>query len=307
MRSLKTFFLFLLSTFYSVAQMTPNSTGFYMNWGGINPAHHGLNEHAELFTAFKAQWVGFEGAPKTTNATLSLPFNNRKSDAAMFGMGVTLLNENMASFSNTSLQVAGAVNIQVKNEDRISLGIGIGAVQVGYNADLVSTFEQENNIQRFSSSFLPQFTAGIAFKTKSYIVGLAIDDIGAKNWVSIGTSSSFRTQYSVYGRYLLPLNPNWTLVPSLRISEVFFTPVLYDVMLKLNYADVVNLFVATPSMKGIQFGIGGKIKKVFILNYLFEYGFSPLAQVNMNSHSVGVKIKLNTRNQFIKNAMLLMD
>ena len=307
MRSLKTFFLFLLSTFYSVAQMTPNSTAFFMNWGGINPAHHGLNEHAELFTAFKAQWLGFEGAPKTTNATLSLPFNNRKSDAAMFGMGVTLLNENIASFSNTILQVAGSVNIQVKNEDRISLGIGIGAVQVGYNADLVSTFEQENNIQRFSSSFLPQFTAGIAFKAKSYIVGLAIDDIVAKNWVSIGTSSSFRTQYSVYGRYLLLISQNWTLLPSLRLSKVFYAPFIYDALLKLNYADVVNVFIGTPSMKGLQFGLGGRIKKVMTLNYLFEYGFSPLAQVNMNSHSVGVKFKLNTRNQFTKNAMLLFD
>ena len=300
------FFVFCIGS-YSVAQMTPNATTFFMNWGGINPAHHGLQQHAELFTGFKAQWLGFEGAPKTTNATLSLPFNNRKSDAAMFGMGLNISNEQIGTFSNTRLQIAGAVNIQVKNEDRLSLGIGIGAVQVGYNADLISTYEQENALQRFSSKFLPQFTAGLAYKTKNYIVGLAIDDIGPKNWVDIGSSSSFSTQYSIYGRYLLTLHQNWSLMPSLRLSKIFYSPFLYDVMLKLNYADVVNLFIGTPSMKGIQIGLGGRIKKVFVLTYLFEYGFSPLTQVNMNSHSIGVKIKLNTRNQFTKNAMLLMD
>lgn len=158
----------------------PKCDDFFMNWGSINPAHHGLQQHAELFTGFKAQWLGFEGAPKTTNATLSLPFNNRKSDAAMFGMGLNISNEQIGTFSNTRLQIAGAVNIQVKNEDRLSLGIGIGAVQVGYNADLISTYEQENTLQRFSSKFLPQFTAGLAYKTENYIVGLAIDDIGPK-------------------------------------------------------------------------------------------------------------------------------
>ena len=53
------FFVFCIGS-YSVAQMTPNATTFFMNWGGINPAHHGLQQHAELFTGFKAQWLGFE-------------------------------------------------------------------------------------------------------------------------------------------------------------------------------------------------------------------------------------------------------
>lgn len=298
---------FLINMPVLLAQMTPNATSFFMNWGGINPAHHGLQEHAEVFAGYRAQWIGFEGAPRTTNATLSLPFNDRKSDAAMFGTGLTILNEQIGTFSTTRLQMAGAVNIQVKNENRLSLGIGIGAVQVGYNADLVTTFEQENQLQRFSSRFLPQFSAGLAYKTKNYLVGLSIDDMGPQNWTLIGTASSFRTQYSVYGRYLLPITQNWTLLPSLRLSKVFYAPFIYDVLLKLNYADVVNVFIGTPSMKGLQFGLGGRIKKVMTLNYLFEYGFSPLAQVNMNSHSVGVKFKLNTRNQFTKNAMLLFD
>ncbi|NDB36510.1 MAG: type IX secretion system membrane protein PorP/SprF, partial [Flavobacteriia bacterium] len=77
----------------SFAQQAPNRVWYGMNWASINPSHHGLNEYVEAALGVKQQWVGFDGAPKTINATLSFPFNDRKSDGAMFGAGTNILVE----------------------------------------------------------------------------------------------------------------------------------------------------------------------------------------------------------------------
>ena len=75
---------------YAWGQQAPNRVWYGMNWASINPSHHGLSEYVEGSMGIKQQWVGFDGAPKTINATLSFPFNDRKSDGAMFGAGTNI-------------------------------------------------------------------------------------------------------------------------------------------------------------------------------------------------------------------------
>ena len=78
---------------YAWGQQAPNRVWYGMNWASINPSHHGLSEYVEAAMGIKQQWVGFDGAPKTINVTLSFPFNDRKSDGAMFGAGANILVE----------------------------------------------------------------------------------------------------------------------------------------------------------------------------------------------------------------------
>ena len=295
----------LLSTGFG--QMTPNWNSFAMNWGGINPAHNGLNHHVELFTGLKTQWVGFDGAPKTMNTSLSIPFNDFKSDAPMFGMGIQIQRENIGAFSLTKLQVAGAANIQTNEENRLSLGIGFGGIQVGYDADKVVTNLQDNIVQRTGQAFIPQVSAGLSYVGKKYMLGLYLEDLITKNWGPIGNNSSFRTEYACYVRTIVDLNKQLSLVPSLRISYIAHTPINYFLLFKLSYMERFNVFVGTTSLKAFQFGIGGRINKSLVINYLFENGWSPVQQVNLNSHSIGLKIKLNTHGNYLKKSNLLFD
>jgi hypothetical protein len=120
-----------------------------MNWASINPSHHGLSEYVEGSMGIKQQWVGFDGAPKTINATLSFPFNDRKSDGAMFGAGTNILVERNGAFTFSTATIEGAVNIKTNKENRLSLGLGGGFMQVGYDPTYVSTNQQDVVVSRF--------------------------------------------------------------------------------------------------------------------------------------------------------------
>ena len=69
-----------------LGQQAPNRVWYGMNWASINPSHHGLSEYVEGSMGNKQQWVGFDGAPKTINATLSFPFNDAKVMGRCLGL-----------------------------------------------------------------------------------------------------------------------------------------------------------------------------------------------------------------------------
>ena len=95
-----------------------------------------------------------------------------------------------------------------------------------------------------------------------------LEDLITKNWGPIGNNSSFRTEYACYGRTIVDLNKQLSLVPSLRISYIAHTPINYFLLFKLSYMEQFNVFVGTTSLKAFQFGLGGRINKSLVINYL---------------------------------------
>lgn len=303
----KFLFVSLVLIGFSFAQQSPNWIWNSMNWGGVNPSQHGLNQYAEVAMGFKRQWMGFQGAPTTMNGTISLPFNDRKSDDAMFGVGLNTLVEKTGPFTFANATIEGAVNIQTNNEDRISLGIGFGLIQVGYDPSSVTTNLQDLIITRFSSNSYPLLKVGMSYKTKNALLGVYVNDLVPSTWNEVGENSSLRTEWGLYYRYFITLNQDWFLLPTVKVSEVFYSPVNYEILLRLNYNYRFHIWLGTHNLNALHLGLGIRIKEVFTLNYLFENYPSVLKSVSLNSHSIGIKYILNKQGAINKKQQLLFD
>jgi len=290
---------------YAWGQQAPNRVWYGMNWASINPSHHGLSEYVEGAMGIKQQWVGFDGAPKTINATLSFPFNDRKSDGAMFGAGANILVERNGAFTFSTATLEGAVNIKTNRENRLSLGLGGGFMQVGYDPTYVSTNQQD--VSRFSTYNYPTYKVGMSYRTKNSLSGIYANDLGPAKWKEIGTNAKLRTEWGVYYRHLVVLNQDWFLLPSVKITPVRYAPFNYELALRINYMYRVQVWTGTQNLNSMQFGVGLRLADIFTLNYLYEHTRAAMAGVNLNSHAIGIKCIIEKHGAINRKQQLLLD
>lgn len=292
---------------YAWGQQAPNRVWYGMNWASINPSHHGLSEYVEGAMGIKQQWVGFDGAPKTINATLSFPFNDRKSDGAMFGSGANILVERNGAFTFSTATIEGAVNIKTNKENRLSLGLGVGFMQVGYDPTYVSTNQQDVVVSRFSTYNYPTYKVGMSYRTKNSLSGIYANDLGPAKWKDVGTNAKLRTEWGVYYRHLVVLNQDWFLLPSVKITPVRYAPFNYELALRINYMYRVQVWTGTQNLNSMQFGIGLRLADIFTLNYLYERTRAAMTGVNLNSHALGIKCILEKHGAINRKQQLLLD
>jgi type IX secretion system PorP/SprF family membrane protein len=292
---------------YALGQQAPNRVWYGMNWASINPSHHGLSEYVEGAMGIEQQWVGFDGAPKTINATLSFPFNDRKSDGAMFGAGANILVERNGAFTFSTATLEGAVNIKTNRENRLSLGLGGGFMQVGYDPTYVSTNQQDVVVSRFSTYNYPTYKVGMSYRTKNSLSGIYANDLGPAKWKEIGTNAKLRTEWGVYYRHLVVLNQDWFLLPSVKITPVRYAPFNYELALRINYMYRVQVWTGTQNLNSMQFGVGLRLADIFTLNYLYERTRAAMTGVNLNSHALGIKCILEKHGAINRKQQLLLD
>jgi len=292
---------------YAWGQQAPNRVWYGMNWASINPSHHGLSEYVEGAMGIKQQWVGFDGAPKTINATLSFPFNDRKSDGAMFGAGANILVERNGAFTFSTATIEGAVNIKTNRENRLSLGLGGGFMQVGYDPTYVSTNQQDVVVSRFSTHNYPTYKVGMSYRTKNSLSGIYANDLGPAKWKEIGTNAKLRTEWGVYYRHLVVLSQDWFLLPSVKITPVRFSPFNYELALRINYMYRVQVWTGTQNLNSMQFGVGLRLADILTLNYLYERTRAAMAGVNLNSHAIGIKCIIEKHGAINRKQRLLLD
>lgn len=299
--------LFMVLGSISFGQQAPNRVLFGMNWAGINPSHHGLNEYVEAAMGVKQQWVGFDGAPKTINATLSFPFNDRKSDGAMFGAGTNILVERNGAFTFSTATLEGAINIKTNKENRLSMGLGGGFMQVGYDPNYVITNQQDVAVTRFSTYNYPTFKLGMSYRTRNSLSGIYANDLGPSIWKEVGTQAQLRTEWGGYYRHLVVLNEDWFMLPMVKVTSVKFAPFNYELAVRVNYAYRFQVWLGTQNLNNVQLGLGFRVKDIFVINYLFDRTRSRVEGINLNSHALGIKCIIEKHGAINRKQQLLLD
>ncbi|MCX2576160.1 PorP/SprF family type IX secretion system membrane protein [Pedobacter sandarakinus] len=114
--------LLLLAISPVFGQLNPMGGVYYQNQFLANPAMAGLENELKLNGAFKAQWVGIEGSPKTQYLTADYGLSNNK-----VGLGFLVYNEGAGVINRTRATVTYAYHLPLNNETSyLDFGISAG-------------------------------------------------------------------------------------------------------------------------------------------------------------------------------------
>jgi len=117
-----TFFVLICIHSFVQAQVDPQFSQYMFNPLSVNPGFTGISGRINAVAANRQQWVGFEGAPKTTvvGADMALNFFGNPG-----GVGLTILNDEVGYISNINIQASLAQRFDL-GEGLISVGFSLG-------------------------------------------------------------------------------------------------------------------------------------------------------------------------------------
>jgi type IX secretion system PorP/SprF family membrane protein len=114
----------------SFAQQDPQFTQFMFCKQAYNPAVVGTNGSICFDALFRQQWVSFPGAPKTGLFCFNMKAGN-------FGVGLTIMNDQIGFQNTTMARAAGAYHINI-GTGILAIGVDAGIYQSKINGNYIA-------------------------------------------------------------------------------------------------------------------------------------------------------------------------
>jgi len=292
MRAFKTYiqylvFLCAFSTAYS--QQMPQYSQWASHQFALNPAHAGIKQCIDLQTLYRAQWVGFEGAPKSGFVTASVPLRSKRNKylSARHGMGVKFEHDRIGQMGLNRFNLAYAGHFNFSKDTRLSLGMYGGLMQFGFDPTTATTISADQAVLRDASSVSPDAHFGAWWNGLNYYTGLTLNQLIPSRW-PMGTESNQSLHMMMNAGYRFTLNEKYTLLPGILVKVPFVGPIVYDLNLNLDIKNMFNLGVGFRNQDALIFMAGFKIKQQFSIQYSYDVTISPLQKVSSNTHEISI-------------------
>lgn len=274
------------------AQQIPQYTQWFHNQLAINPAHAGIKSCVDVKTQFRAQYVGLEGAPNSGNFTFSIPLyaKREKFYSARHGLGMKFERDQLGAFTGNKFQVNYAAHFNFTQESRLSVGIGAGIEQWGFNKAKATTLEVDPLVLQSSSFIAPDVSVGAWWNGKNYFVGFAFHEVLRSKWQDISSASRFKFHYILNGGYRWLVKEGWSLMPYAILRIPPNAKISADLSLMVDYNNQFSIGAGYRNTDAFLFFIQAKFKEQFAIGYSFDYVVSPIGRNEFFTHEISLTL-----------------
>ena len=280
---------FIIVVFYSVSyhgQQTLQYSNYLENSFYLNPAVANLGKKS-LNIIYRNQWMGFEGAPKTTFLSYQSSFSHKKDvkSSSFSNVGGFLQNENIGAFRSFKINISYSYSFLLSSNWRLSFGSFIGIQQLGLDVTGVTLFDSNDPVVDVSNfSLFPDFSMGFALTNNNNFFGISAKQVFQNNWKKIINSDLSKNESSLV----------FIAAKKILIGNIGFTPnVMLDFTgqfnpkliagLQINYKQFISTGFAVRNDNSVlgQFKI--ILTKNLQITYAHDFSFSNILLRPLNS------------------------
>lgn len=281
------FFLFLIAGFGLKAQQLPVVTNYLLNDYAYNPAVAGARPFSQIMLNYRAQWMGFDGAPRTS--MISAFGGIRKKP---MGWGLRIVSDKVGLLQRTALSATYAYHVKLGQKMKLGLALSPGIQQYRvrlYEVKVADAGDEmlQGNIQ---NSNVFDATGGMYLYSEKFFFGVS-------GYQAVKTKIPYKNSdgtliphiYSTIG-YTFQVNKKVGIQPSLLIKYSKPVPMQAEAGLR---------GIVTPSEK-VKFWIGGtyrvddsfsallgaEITEKLVVGYSYDIMLSGLKQYASGSHEI---------------------
>ncbi len=294
------------------AQYDPTITQYMFNELYINPAFAGSKEALSMTALHRNQWVGIDGAPKTTTFSAHGPIMNQK-----MGIGISILNESIGVTKRNLVYANYAYRIPV-GPGKLSFGIQAGIANSNQSYSKLTDPTNPNaltnvNDAQFSANvkfpIAPNFGFGMYYYAKRFYAGLSIPRmIDNSANVTNGTLTKINKfnlkgfhYYAVAGYLIDQVSPDVKIKPQVMINVVQGAPIQFDLNVMTLTKEKLWLGVAYRSGSDISGIVGYQINPQFLINYAYDWSRTRrLSTYNKGSHEISLNYLFSYRGKKIQ-------
>ena len=311
--------LLILSFFINViafSQQRPHYTQYILNQYILNPAISGIENYTDIKMSLRDQWVGLNGAPKTTYITIHTPIGKKdyRTSATSYeipgqnprgkyywenytaadphhGIGFSVINDRTGSFNRFTVAASYAYHIGLSPTTNLSAGFSAGVSRIGIDkskqdfsgtgdpADPATGAAISGEINRIR----PDIGAGLYLYSRDYFIGLAAQQIIPQK-LSFADNAAFLTTGKLIPHVFLSAGYRFLLTDDINAIP--------SLMVKYIHGSSANDFQPEMNVKFQYldlFWIGG--------SYRYQNGFAGMIGLNVgNKFNVGYAYDYATTN-----------
>ncbi len=331
----KTLLVFAAFAFvYGVkAQQKPHYTQYILNNFIVNPAVAGIENYWDAKISHRRQWVGLDGAPVTTYATIHGPlskddygretvttvhapgenprgsayWDNYESAKGHHGVGFTILNDITGPINRTSVSGTYAYHLGIAPRISLSMGASIGLQNNRLDASKLN-FGGPNPGSDPAvagtgdlNKWTPDLAVGVWLYSADYFVGVSAQQL----WPAELSFAEDNTLIKEKGKLVPHLfgtlgfrtffTDDISFVPSVMVRYASPTPISFDVNAKVQYQDLFWVGGSYRYSDGFAGMIGVNISNTFNIGYSYDITTSRLNTVSKGSHEFLVGFLLGNK------------
>src|SRR5690554_330512 len=293
-KQLYIFALIVLTTFSAKAQQIGMYSDFMMNRFFYNPAYAGSKEVQEMNAGYRAQWVGFDGAPSSFYFNLMGSLKNK----GKVGYGLGVYNENSGLMNSTGIRLNYAHHFKLGEKVKLGLRIQPGYFQ--YRIRLYDAIKADEGDDVFT---------GNVHSTNAFDINMGFNIYSDKFFIMASAQrilggmikfTGFNSQLQFHANAIAGYNIQFEkrkleLQPSVLIRYTEPVPLLIAPMLKLKYDDKYSLGVMYRHDDAIGVNAGFTWNKRLTIAYGYDISINALRKYNSGSHEIMLSFIINNK------------
>ena len=290
--------LILFYTSKSIAQQDAQFTQYMYNTIQVNPAYAGSRGTLSIFGIYRAQWVGLEGAPTTTNASLHSPINNSR-----VGFGVSFSKDEIGISVRKTVSTDFSYTINTSEDYKLSFGLK-GSANL-FNVDYTKLNKYDINDPKFQNNienqFSPNIGAGVYYHSNKLYAGFSIPFILETKHFDNNATSIAKDALHFYfiSGYVFDISETTKFKPAFLIKSVKGAPLQADVTANFMFFDKFVLGAAWRWSAAVSALAGFQIDSNWFLGYTYDSETTKLANYNSGSHEIFLRYEFKGKQEKI--------
>lgn len=270
-------------TFFAKAQQQSQYSQYLYNLLVVNPAYAGSKKALSANLYYRAQWLGFEGAPVTQNFSIHSPLQNKN-----IGLGLTLSNERIGARNITGGSFAYSYKIPL-GKGKLAFGLRTGLYNYQYNWEKLEYKETGDpvtgNFDNNKLVFIADF--GLMFYNKNSFAGIEISQLNTPEVIANDyAESSLNRQITAIAGKAFKISNDIAIKPSFLLRYAEGAPAQFD----LNMGVLLHKKLWLSGSYRYKFGYVAMaqvyITPAFSLGYSYDIASNSLRANQAGSHEV---------------------
>lgn len=287
--------LLFVSVVYS--QQDPQYTQYMYNMHIVNPAYAGSAGTLNIGLLHRTQWVGLDGAPKTTVATINAPIKKN------LGIGLSVFSDKIGPVSEQNLFADISYTIETSDYGKLAFGVkgGFTFLDASLSTLDLGDIIADDVFREDINDTYANFGAGAFYYTSNFYVGLSMPNMlnqyHLKKKSGIISSASEKMHYFLTSGYVFELNDKLKLKPSVLIKGVGGAPLSIDFSGNVLINDKLEFGLSWRFDDSVSALMNIEVAPLIRVGYAYDYTTTNLGDFNSGTHEIILLMTIsNSRN-----------
>lgn len=268
----------------AMAQQQALYSQYIFNLFMVNPAYAGSRDALAVNAGYRAQWVGFEGAPTTQNFSIHGPL--RKKNMAM---GLQFQNDEIGARRATSFAGTYAYSIFLGHASKLNFGLQAGMISYNMDWDAL-TFNERNDPAAYAidpNQWIPNFDFGMMYITPRAYLGFSASNLSRPGLSDqIGSDARLHSHIQIVGGKVYELNPNMSIKPSFLLRQALGGPSQFELSLGSLFANTLWFTATYRHGFGMVASAHIYVTEKFHFGYAYDWTMGGMANFQGGSHEL---------------------